>query len=150
MRIILLPAGLPRRRSRLTSNVRPRNLPQAMTPSDWPAIDYFHENTARARARLSQLEEVAHSDWHVLYRRMTDGSLWRLEREDRLQQRFLVRVEEQATWKDLDSSAMEKDLLLTTRGGVSRDKCVVAGCQERALLLSAFCLEHTYERGVRK
>ncbi len=118
--------------------------------NSWPEIDYFHANTAEARARLAELEHIAEVAWFELYRRKEDGSFWRIDREDKHQERFIVRIESFLDWESFDSSSLEKQLLLSTRGGESQERCLVAGCSSRAIKASAFCLEHTYERGVRK
>lgn len=118
--------------------------------TSWPEIDYFHANTATARARLAELEQVAQADWYDLYRRRRDGSLWRVDHEDKYQERFIVRIPSVLNWESFDSSPMEKQLLFSTRGGESEERCLVAGCSSKAIKGSAFCLEHTYERGVRK
>ncbi|GLS13064.1 hypothetical protein GCM10007935_04920 [Hydrogenophaga electricum] len=116
----------------------------------WPEIDYFHANAATARGRLAELEHVAQADWYDLYRHKHDGSLWRVDREDKYQGRFIVRVPSLSDWESFDSSPLEKQLLLSARGGESEDRCLIAGCSAKAIKASAFCLEHTYERGVRK
>ena len=116
----------------------------------WPPIDYFHANTATSRARLAELELVAQEGWHELYRHKTDGSFWRIDREDKYQERFMVKIKDFGTWQSFDSTQLEMQLLLDYRGGHSQDRCLVVGCEARAVRASAFCLEHTYERGVRK
>ena len=116
----------------------------------WPAIDYFHANTAMSRAHLAELDLVAKEGWYELYRHKTDGSHWRIDQEDKYQERFMVEIKDFASWQSFDSSQLEMQLLLGSRGGHSQDQCLVAGCHEHALRGSAFCLRHTYERGVRK
>jgi len=118
--------------------------------TSWPEIDYFHANTGTARARIAELERVAQANWHDLYRSRQDGSLWRVDREDKCQERFIVRIPSLLNWESFDSAPMEKQLLLSTRGGESQEQCLVAGCSSNAIKGSAFCLEHTYERGIRK
>ena len=120
-----------------------------MTPS-WPRASYFNSGTAEARQRMSELELVDRANWYELYRHKSDGSHWRLDADDKYQQRFLVQIEDLANWSTFDSSSLEKALLLGRRGGLSEDTCIQQGCNERMLKGSAFCLNHTFERGVRK
>ena len=116
----------------------------------WPLVDYFHTNTATSRARLAELDLIAQEGWYELYRHKTAGSLWRIDREDKYRERFMVEITDLATWQSFDSTQLEMQLLLVSRDGCSGERCLAAGCQKHALLKSAFCQEHTYERGVRE
>jgi len=117
---------------------------------DWPAIDYFDSNEPRCRSRLDELAFVAQEGWYELYRHKTDGSLWRIDVEDKYQQRFMVEIKDSASWHTFDSGPLQKQLLFGSRSGDSEQRCLVAGCQRHALHGLAFCLEHAYERGIRK
>ena len=133
------------------SNVRRHSTHfRTLVMSLWPLVDYFHANTATSRARLAELDLIAQEGWYELYRHKTAGSLWRIDREDKYRERFMVEIKDFATWQSFDSTQLEMRLLLDSRGGLSGEHCLVAGCQKHALLKSAFCLEHTYERGVQK
>jgi hypothetical protein len=117
---------------------------------DWPAISYFHSGTAFAQRALAQLEFLDRADWYELYRHKIDGTHWRLEAADKYQQRFLVRIDDIGNWKTYDSSPLEKGLLLESRGGLSSEACMWRHCGAPSLKGSAYCLDHTYEKGVRK
>ncbi|GAA5170134.1 hypothetical protein GCM10025770_32620 [Viridibacterium curvum] len=119
-------------------------------PSDWPIISYFNSGTATSRHILSQLEFVAREQWYELYRHKEDGSLWRLDADDKYQQRFLVKIDNAETWATFDATQLEQGLLLESRGGLSEDRCKWKSCESRAIQRSAFCVVHTYEQGVRK
>jgi hypothetical protein len=119
-------------------------------PPAWPAISYLHSGTAFAQRALAQLEFIDRAGWYELYRRTSDGTHWRLETEDKYQQRFLVRIDDLANWKTFDSAPLEKGLLLESRGGMSSETCMWQRCGAASLNGSAYCLDHTYEKGVRK
>jgi hypothetical protein len=116
----------------------------------WPDIDYFHFGTAAAQARLQALELVERHGWYSLYQRRSDGSYWRLDQEDKYQGSYIVRISIPETWRTFDATHLEKQLLLAQRGGLAAERCLVAGCASTAIRKSAFCLDHTYERGVRR
>ena len=116
----------------------------------WRRASYFNSGTAAARNVMLELELVDRKIWHELYCRPDDGTHWRLDAEDKFQQRYLVQIEDRAGWESFDSSELEKQLLLESRGGLGSEACSCAGCSASVLLASAFCLNHTYDRGVRK
>jgi hypothetical protein len=116
----------------------------------WPEIDYFNAATAKARNALSQLELIDRYEWHELYRHKTDGSYWRIDAKDKYQQRFIVHVPDVSSWKQFDSSPLQRSLLMSQRGGTSDEQCFVMGCKEKSLKGLAFCVGHAYERGIRK
>lgn len=99
---------------------------------------------------MRELEFIDRKNWHELYRRVEDGTHWRLDADDKFQQRYLVRIDDIQNWAAFDSSELEKQLLVESRGGLGSEQCICAGCSDPVLLGSAFCLNHTYERGVRK
>jgi len=119
-------------------------------PPPWPRASYFNSGTAEARQRMAELELVDRANWYELYFRKADGTHWRLDADDKYQQRFLVQIDDLANWSAFDSGPLEKSLLLERRGGLSEEACLQLGCGERSLKGSAFCLNHTFERGVRK
>ncbi len=116
----------------------------------WPAASYFDAATSVAQARLSQLELIDRANWCELYRHKLDGSFWRLDAADKYQQRFLVRIADETNWANFDASALEKALLLAERGGFGTSTCIRQGCSAPTLQRSAFCLEHSYEQGLRR
>jgi len=118
--------------------------------SPWPKAAYFNSGTAAARKFLAELSFVARDGWYELYQRKCDGSYWRLDADDKYQQRYLISIENLDSWQSFDASPLEKLLLLQGRGGLSTERCRWKSCQEFALIGSAFCVDHTYEMGVRK
>lgn len=116
---------------------------------DWPDILYYHDGSRTADIVQATFREIDRTEWYVLYRG-PDGSYWRLDVWAKYQTRFLVRLKQREGWLEFDSTSLEKWLLLSNRGGCSDEKCRQAGCDLYALNGSAFCLDHTYEMGVRE
>lgn len=121
-----------------------------MSDSAWPRISYFDAGTPAADERLRELVLLDRQQWVELYRRARDGTHWRIDADDRYQQRFLVRIDELAGWASFDASALEMQLLLAQRGGLGTEACVCAGCHAPVLLGSAFCLPHSHAQGLRR
>jgi hypothetical protein len=121
-----------------------------MISNEWPIASYFNSGTASAREVMNQLEFVDRRDWYELYRHKTDQTLWRLDTEDKYQQRFLVRVDDVSEWWAFDARPLHEALLQERRGGLGTAECIWQGCSERVLKGSAMCVRHMYDQGVRK
>jgi hypothetical protein len=117
---------------------------------EWPVASYFNSGTSFARSVLPELELVSREGWYELYRRRSDGTYWRLDADDRYQQRFLVRIDNLNSWASFDSTGLEKTLLLEKRGGLSEERCLWKDCESLSVNGSAYCVDHTYATGVRK
>jgi hypothetical protein len=116
----------------------------------WPNASYFNSGTARARQIMTELELIDRKQWFELYRRRANGTLWRLDADDKYQQRFLICVDGVQDWWLYDARQLQEELLLERRGGLGAERCIWQGCSKRVLHGSAFCLQHTYDQGVRK
>lgn len=89
-----------------------------MTPT-WPRASDLDSATPGARHRMAALELVDQANWYVPHRHKADGSYWRLDADDKYQQRFLIRVDEHSAWATFDSRPLEKALQLEARGGLT-------------------------------
>lgn len=118
--------------------------------SNWADIAYFDEASAEGQQILSDLVLVDRANWRRLYRHKESGILWTIDEWDKYQQAFLFRVRRVDAWATEDHSELEKALLFATRGGASEDHCHLARCDQPALQGSAFCLDHSYEHGIRR
>jgi hypothetical protein len=116
----------------------------------WPIISYFNSGTAFARHFMADLERVDGNARFELYRRISDGTHWRLDGRETGNQRFLVFLEEPRDWASFDASSLEKLLLLEHRGVATGESCRWRDCGAATLVGSAFCVDHAYEMGARK
>lgn len=98
----------------------------------------------------SILSTVSHSfsfveelGWHELYQHKGDFSFWRLDKYDRLQERYFVKLPSQQDWTNYDSQELQIELLLRTRGA-SETPCIWENCTKSALHGLAFCERHAY------
>lgn len=97
----------------------------------------------------SDFEHVDDKGWHELYQQKSDKSYWRLDKWDKYQQQFFVRLDSTENWTEFNDTQLRIELLLRTRG-VSDEKCVWKNCQKLALNGLAYCEVHAYEFGTRK
>ena len=89
-------------------------------------------------------------DWHQLYQHKTDNTFWRLDKWDKYQTQFFVRIETLSNWVSFDDKELRIVLLLNTRG-TSNEKCSWGNCNKSSLHGLAYCERHAYEEmGIRK
>ncbi|MNY39867.1 hypothetical protein D3C86_1745750 [compost metagenome] len=88
--------------------------------------------------------------WYELYQHKIDKTYWRLDKPDKYQVQFFVKVDNFNEWFNYDSTELQIDLLLKTRGNSTR-KCVWVGCNKIGLQGLVYCQVHAYkEMGIRK
>jgi hypothetical protein len=61
-----------------------------------------------------------------------------------------VKVRSVEGWQSFDSKSAVLQLLVQSRGGLSNERCIWAGCSGRAVQGVAYCPKHLYETGARK
>ncbi|QQS40692.1 MAG: hypothetical protein IPM63_15170 [Acidobacteriota bacterium] len=64
--------------------------------------------------------------------------------------RAAFRVNRKTGWEDTDTIKKRKELLLKSRGGLTDETCCKAGCERKALVGVALCLDHYYDLGWRR
>lgn len=88
--------------------------------------------------------------WYELYQYKIDKTYWRLDKADKYQVPFFLRLENLNDWYNFDSTELEISLLLKTRGN-SVKNCIWAGCSKTSLQGLAYCEVHAYqEMGIKK
>jgi hypothetical protein len=88
--------------------------------------------------------------WYQLYQNKTDKTFWRLDKWDKFQEQFFVRLDTSDNWIEFDSKEFCIDLLRKSRG-ISDKKCIWKDCTNFSLQGIVFCERHAYEEmGLRK
>ena len=113
-------------------------------------LRYFDRESAKALDFANQLEKIDDEGWYELYRRKDDGSLWRVDKEDKYQQSYILQILPGMDWKTYDPTREVKALLLATRGETTNGHCMMTNCLAKPLNDLAFCLEHAFEHGIRR
>jgi hypothetical protein len=98
----------------------------------------------------SDFELIDRKDWYRLYRNKKDNSYWRLDKWDKYQEQFFVRLESTENWTSYDDKELRMELLKQHRGTKDK-KCTWKDCDRKALTDIAICEYHAYtEMGLRK
>ena len=93
---------------------------------------------------------IEEDSWYYLYQSKTDNSFWRLDKWDKYQEQFFVKLDSRNQWTDFDDKELRIELLKNFRG-ISKKKCNWVNCSELALNKLVFCARHAYEElGIRK
>jgi len=110
-------------------------------------------NLERLPNRLRRrIEEIDFKDqgWVKLYKCYVCGQRWQLDEWDKYQVVCAIKIPETANWRAYDDKPDRLQLLLDSRGGLSENACVKAGCGNLALKSLAYCPAHAYEIGLRE
>jgi len=98
----------------------------------------------------TDFELVDDKDWYQLYQHKTNKTYWRLDKWDKYQEQFFVRLDKTDNWIDFNDKELRIEHLLRTRG-ISDDKCILKNCDKPTLKGLVYCAEHAYEEmGIRK
>ena len=99
----------------------------------------------------SEFDFVDDKGWFELYKQKQDGTFWRLDKWDKYQTQFFVRLETIENWESVDDSELRVELLKTTRGVDLTRKCIWNNCENFSLQGLVYCEKHAYfEMGIRK
>ncbi len=96
-----------------------------------------------------ELEKVKTGDWIWLGRCPECGSLWSVDVSDKLHWQVVVHLRSEDDFEN-DTTEIRKNLLLKFRGGNSEDKCIWAGCSNKAVKDVAYCIDHLWKTGSRR
>jgi len=97
-----------------------------------------------------KLKIIKKDTWCNLKQCKTCEQLWRVDIWDRLQTQFAVKLETDKNWVTLDTTELQKDFLLNSRGGTDISKtCIWAGCNYPAVKGVVYCINHLYDTGAR-
>ena len=78
------------------------------------------------------------------------GTLWAIDEWDKYVPQAATRVEDRNNWDGADTTEKRKQLLLKSRGGLTDEECIWAGCHQKAVKEVVYCLDHLWETGARR
>lgn len=91
------------------------------------------------------LTDQKEGGWLRLYKCSVCDQYWQVDLIDRLQVNCAIRIDNPAAWQNFDDKPVRVQYLIDSRGGLSTDECVMAGCKNKALQSLAYCPQHAYE-----
>ena len=115
--------------------------------NQYPSILYYDKAD---ESFLKLLRKADVFEWTELYRCRKCGKLWRIDIWDKYQERFIVAIDDEQSWKDFDKSELVKKLMVKNRGGLQDEKCVMARCKNNRVCGSVYCIDHLYNSGARR
>lgn len=93
---------------------------------------------------------IEDKNWYQLFQHKIEKTFWRLDKYDKYQEQFFVRLDTSDNWINFDDKELRIDLLLRTRG-VSDNKCIWNSSNKLSLNGLTYCEKHAYnEIGIRK
>lgn len=78
------------------------------------------------------------------------NQLWAIDEWDKYVDQFAIKISSIDSWQNFDRSVLGKLYLIKSRGGLTNEKCIWAGCTGKRVKGVAHCVDHLYKTGVRK
>lgn len=89
------------------------------------------------------------ADWVKLMECPTCKQLWRVDEWDKYQALYALKISDRMAWKEVDAIALIKEKMIKSRGGLAKAECMWQSCANKAVMGSAYCVDHLYETGAR-
>ena len=116
-----------------------------------PVYTYYPAERGLSRKLRPFVATVAKSNWRELFRCEFCATHWRIDVEDKFQQRFVWKVgNDREDWATIEFIEEEKKLLLQRRGGETAGECAWIGCVKKKVKGVAYCMDHLYATGARR
>ena len=94
---------------------------------------------------VGHLELIDQTVWLTLQQCLNCKQLWQLDNIDRLQVNLAIKLNSDVNWRDFDDRPERLGHLISSRGGVSKEHCVMEGCNQHALKSLAHCPKHAFD-----
>ena len=98
---------------------------------------------------IEHMDDIDFKDWLLLKQCRDCRQLWIVDEWDKYQSLYATKVQSEINWKESDRDSLIKEQIIINHGGLADDSCMWAGCKNRQVKGSAFCIEHMYEQGIR-
>jgi hypothetical protein len=129
----------------------PKNLGMHCSCDELPRYTYYEASRGLSQKIRPFVVSVAKSEWQELFRCEICGIHWRVEIEDRFQQRYAWKVGEfRDDWAGVQFIEEQKALLLQRRGGETTRGCAWIKCERMRVRGVAYCIDHLFDTGARR
>lgn len=78
------------------------------------------------------------------------GTLWVADEWDKYSWQVASRIEHRDEWPTPIPDEKRKQLLLSSRGGTTDQRCIWKNCEKSRVKGVVYCIDHLYETGARK
>lgn len=114
-----------------------------------PDVVRLDEHPALASEPAS--EQLEHESWYRLVRCRSCGQLWSPDGDDVYpSRRYAIKVPQREGWLEFDTKPLRMEFLIRSRGGLTDEPCIWAGCQGQRVRGVVYCEEHLYQTGARE
>ena len=99
---------------------------------------------------LKQLEKIDTGNWVNLFRCNKCGQHWRIDECDKYQIQFAVKINNPIHWQEFDTTPLQKQFLIESRGGITNEQCIWQGCFRHCVKGVDYCIDHLFQTGARE
>ena len=116
-----------------------------------PVYTYYDAERGLSQKLRPFIASVAKSSWRELFRCEICGTHWRIDVEDKFQQRYVWKVGGyREDWATVEFEEEQKKLLRQRRGGETDEECAWLACGKKKVKGVAYCIDHLYATGARR
>ncbi|UKT62145.1 hypothetical protein [Pedobacter mucosus] len=110
---------------------------------------YYVTNEIKRQLSLD-FELVEEKGWYLLYKRNFDKSYWRLDKPEKYQTQYFLKLNTLDNWAKFDAKDLQVNLLKKERGRNEIGICIWENCLTNSLNGLIYCEKHAYEEmGIR-
>jgi hypothetical protein len=99
---------------------------------------------------LKRIEKIESGKGNYLARCRDCKQLWRItdsSGDDRRYFESAVKINDSVNWQTFNASPLFKERAIKKRGGLTNEKCIWQGCENRRVKGVAYCIDHLFQTG---
>ena len=99
---------------------------------------------------LKQYDVLETSEWTRLVCCPDCKQLWVLDGYEQGLREMAIKIPKRDGWQDFDTMPLRRQYLVESRGGLTGEKYIWQGCDQRRVKGVFYCADHLYETGARE
>ena len=103
-----------------------------------------------SHSHIGHFDELETGNWVRLVRCPRCGQLWSVDERDKYHVPFAIRIPQREGWLEFDTTPLRRQYLTQSRGGLTDEKCIWLGCEQRRVRGVVYCADHLYQTGARE
>ena len=95
-------------------------------------------------------EQLEMANWTRLMCCRVCGQLWAVDEWEKYQRQLAVKIPQREGWGSFDTMPLRREFLVQSRGGLTDEPCIWAGCGQPRVRGVVYCADHLWKTGARE